>query len=405
MSSLPPPPPPSSRWFYFFAGILVAVLVFTLGVGSFLVYSQFKGDTSEAATEAGTEMNLYNEAWDIIKQDFLGELPPDITRTYGAIRGSVETLEDPYTYFVEPEPAVREQEQLQGHFGGIGAFLEQQEDGRIRLRPMIDRPADMAGVLEGDILIAVDGETLPVPADLDATTDLIRGPVGTVVRLTVLRGEETLDFEIERQQIELPSVSWRVLEEAPETGYIRIERFSALTEKELAQALDELQASDAASNLILDLRGDPGGLLDSAIAVSSFFLDGGPVLLERHSDGSEKTYSASPGGPALDANLFVLVDGGTASAAEIVAGALQDRGRATLIGTTTYGKGSIQRIHRLSDDSALHVTFARWFTPDGHKIDGQGLSPDITINPDDQEEGKDLFLEAALEQIRNRINP
>jgi carboxyl-terminal processing protease len=374
------------------------VLIFALGALSLWTAIHLSPANFSSAPPAEQEPTLYREAWRIVETDFMGELPDDTTRTYGAIRGSVETLGDPYTYFVEPEPAVREQERLQGHFGGIGAYLELGEDGRISLDPMIDRPADLAGLERGDILIAVDGVTLPVPVDLEDATSRVRGPVGSTVRLTVLRGDEQLDFEITREQIELPSVQWRVLEQAPDIGYIRIERFSGLTVKELEQAIEELHAQNAADKLILDLRGNPGGLLDAAIDVGSVFLDGGPVLSERRADGSEETYNAASGGPATQSRLVILVDAGSASAAEIVAGALHDRGRAILVGRTTYGKGSVQRIHRLSDDSALHVTFARWYTPDGHAIDGQGLSPDIPI-PEDAE-GEDPFLQEALKQLQ-----
>ena len=399
MSSDPNPSATPKPWGYFIAGGFAAVLIFALGALSLWGYIHLlRPIPASPAPLAEQDFSLYDEAWEIVETDFIGNLPDDTTRTYGAIRGSVETLDDPYTYFVEPEPAVREQERLQGHFGGIGAYLQLGEDGRIALDPMIDRPADQAGIERDDILIAVDGVTLPVPVELEDATDRVRGPVGTTVRLTILRGAEQLDFEITREQIELPSVTWRVLEEASDTGYIRIERFSGLTARELEQAVEELQAGNAAEKLIVDLRGNPGGLLDAAIDVSSVFLDGGLVLSERRSDGTEETYNAAAGGPATQAQIALLVDAGSASASEIVAGALQDRGRAILVGRTTYGKGSVQRIHRLSDDSALHVTFARWYTPNGRVIDGQGLSPDIAI-PEDAE-GEDPFLQEALKQLK-----
>lgn len=385
-------------WGYFIIGGLCAVLIFVLGAVSTWVYVHSLTDSTSPTPLAEQERSLYDEAWAIVETDFIGNLPDTTIRTYGAIRGSVDTIDDPYTYFVEPEPAVREQENLQGHFGGIGAYLVLGEDGRIHLDPMVDRPADIAGVERDDILLAVDGSILPVPADLEDATDRVRGPVDSIVRLTVLRGAEQLDFEITRKQIELPSVEWRQIDEAPGSGYIRIERFSALTAKELEQALEDLRTIGAADKLILDLRGNPGGLLDAAVDVSSVFLDGGPILIERRSDGSEETYSASPGGAAIAPPLVLLVDGGTASASEIVAGAMQDRGRAILVGSTTYGKGSVQRIHRLSDESALHVTFARWFTPNGQVIDRQGLSPTISI-PDDAE-GEDPALQQALKQLQ-----
>ncbi|HID33771.1 MAG TPA: S41 family peptidase, partial [Anaerolineae bacterium] len=264
-----------------------------------------------------------------------------------------------------------------------------------------DRPAAQAGVQKGDILLAVDGAPLPTPADLDQVTDMIRGSVGTKVRLTVQRGEQTLDFVITRAEIELPSVTWQPASGAPNAGYIRIERFSGLTAKELDQALGDLKTLDADRAFIIDMRGNPGGLVDAAVNVASRFLDGGVVLIERHADGSEKVYEARSGvSVAPDTPLILLVDGNTASAAEIVAGALQDRARATLVGQTTYGKGSIQRIHRLSDNSAVHVTYAKWFTPHDRAIDGQGLEPDVIVEPSPDE---DAFMTKALDLLAQRL--
>jgi carboxyl-terminal processing protease len=398
--------PAGNRWGYFFLGMLTALIVFALGVGAMWAYAYWTGGrpqlafSSRASDEAGAPVDdlLLNEAWEVIFSDFYGEIPSERSRTYGAIRGSLQTLEDPYTYFIEPEPAVREQERLQGRFGGIGAYLTVDDAGRILLDPMVDRPAARAGVRKGDILLAVDGREVPLPADLDQVTDWIRGEVGTPVKLTVQRGDDRLDFEVIRAEIELPSVTWQRVPDAPQVGYIRIERFSGVTAEELDQALEELGKAGADKALILDLRGNPGGLVSAAVDVASRFLDGGVVLIERHADGTEQVYEARPGVTAPpDASLVVLVDGNTASAAEIVAGALQDRDRATLVGQKTYGKGSIQRIHRLSDNSAVHVTFAKWFTPENRAIDGQGLEPDVATEPSPDE---DAFLQKALELLR-----
>jgi len=246
------------RWFYFTAGAVTACLVFALGIGVRLAYERLapRPDRPIAAVEPDLT-TLYNEAWSLIGRDYPGDLPSERDRIYGALQGSIARIGDPYTYFVEPEPAAREQEQLEGRFGGIGAHLELDEQGRVRLRPMVGRPADLAGLREGDLLLAVDGETLPRPADLDRVTALLRGPVGTVVRVTVLRNGQRLDYAVTRAEIELPSVTWRRLDEAPACGYIRIERFSALTEREFLRALAELRSQHAGDCLVLDLRGNP----------------------------------------------------------------------------------------------------------------------------------------------------
>ena len=390
------------KWGYFLLGLITALVVFALGVGAMRAYEAWNGSrptliVTDDEEGAPVDESLLNEAWRIIQEDFYGEMPPKQKRTYGAIKGSVQTLDDPYTYFIEPEPAVREQERLQGQFGGIGAYLQLNEAGEVVLDPMVDRPADQAGVKKGDILIAVDGQPISAPADLETVTNMIRGEVGTKVMLTVKRGSETLEIPVERAAIELPSVTWRPEEEAPGVGYIRIERFSGLTDREFSRALTDLAQQDATEALIIDLRGNPGGLVDAAVDVASHFLDDGVVLIEKHADGSQKVYKAKSGVDAPEATpVIVLVDANTASAAEILAGALQDRGRATLVGEKTYGKGSIQRIHRLSDGSAIHVTFAKWFTPNDRAIDGKGLEPDVLVesSPD-----YDSYLKKALELL------
>lgn len=395
----------SHSWISYLGGSIAALVIFLAGataMWAYLSWDEIKPPAAHVSSQRKkanepVETALIKEAWQIISDDFFGDMPSEKTRTYGAIKGSVQTLDDPYTYFIEPEPAGREQEQLQGRFGGIGAYLELTEDGVITLTPMVDRPAARAGVHKGDILIAVDDQIIETPTDLDNVTNIIRGEVGTKVKLTVKRGDEKLKIEVERAEIELPSVTWRTLTEAEGAGYIRIERFSSLTDKEFTQALNELQQQKANRALLIDLRGNPGGLVDAAVDVASHFLDGGTVLIEKHSDGSQKIYQAKAGSDIPDETpIVLLVDGNTASAAEILAGALQDRGRAAVIGQKTYGKGSIQRIHRLSDGSALHVTFAKWFTPDGKAIDEQGLEPDILVEPNPD---YDAFLKAGLAEI------
>ena len=394
-------------WLFFLLGGLFALLLFAFGAGSAWLYLSQASALNPAGISPSPPLltDVFSEAWQVIEQDYYGEMPAPTERTYGAIRGSLATLDDPHTYFIEPEPAGREQEQLQGHFGGIGAYLEASPQGRIILRPMVGRPAAEAGIEDGDMLIAIDGAQLAIPADLEQVTDRVRGAVDSVVRLQVLRAGKVLTFEITRRQIELPSVSWRYLEAEPGLLLIRIERFSELTQDEFAEALRQASAQQPPTAVILDLRRNPGGLLTAALAISDDMIDNGLLLIERHADGTEQRYQASADS-LLDPSLTVLVlmDGGTASAAEIVAGALQDHRRATLIGQTSYGKGSIQRVHRLSDQSAIHVTFARWFTPNDHQIDGIGLQPDITIESD-QASDKDVFLSAAIDYLHQSPTP
>lgn len=388
-------------WPYFLLGSIFALALFAFGSLSTWLYLNQNHALAPICNQTSSPLltEVFAEAWQVIQDDFYGELPSPTARTYGAIKGSIATLNDPYTYFIEPEPAGREQEQLQGHFGGIGAYLELHEDGRIHLHPMIGRPAALAGIQDDDILLAIDGVPLPSPADLDEASNSIRGPVGTVVQLLILRGEKQISIDVTRQQIELPSVSWKFLDQAPDILYFRIERFSELTTDEFNQAVSRAFTQKTPRALILDLRGNPGGLLTTALSVSDAFIDKGLLLIERHSDGTEQRYQASSG-VALSPELpvVVLIDGGTASAAEILAGALRDHQRAVLIGQTSYGKGSIQRIHRLSDQSAVHVTFARWFTPNDQQIDGVGLVPGIPL-PENSEGDTDPFIATAVDYL------
>lgn len=339
-----------------------------------------------------------------MKDKFYGELPQDQEATYGAIRGSLATLEDPYTIFVEPQPRALEKADLEGQFGGIGAFVFRDDAGRVLLDPMIDSPAERAGLQRGDALIKIDDTPIRPEMSTDEIVLLIRGDVGSTVTLTLERAgaAEPVVLTIERAIIESPSVEWRVLEEDPAIGYIKISRFSARTGRELRRALTDL-TDQGATQLIVDLRSNGGGLLDAAIEVTSEFLREGVVLYEDRRDNSEQTYQVQGGGKALDQPLVVLVNAGTASASEIVAGALQDYQRATLIGEHTFGKGSVQLVYDLSDSSSLHVTVAKWLTPNRRQIDGQGLFPDIEVlfSESDHANGLDPQLGRAISFLQN----
>jgi carboxyl-terminal processing protease len=345
-------------------------------------------------------MHVFWEAWDHIEQSFYGELPSARERTYGAIRAVLALLNDPYTIFVEPQPRELERDHMRGAFGGIGVDLWRDAGGRMVLCPYPDSPAERAGVLEGDILLAVDGEPITSETTVDDVRAWLHGEVGTSVTITLSR-PSTPPFEltITREEIQVPSVTWRVLDQAPGIGYIHVTNFTERTDDEIVTALEELQQAGATS-LILDLRNNYGGLIDPAVSVASQFLRDGVVLYERKRDAQERTFPVRDGGTATDVPLAVLVSGGTASAAEMVAGALQDNGRAPLIGEPTFGKGSVQLIYELSDGSSLHVTSAIWLTPNGHRIEGHGLRPDVIVTrgagPQDEQ------LDRAVERLQSQ---
>ncbi len=382
---------------------LVALIIFGTGAGAGYAVRDYVVDSEPTAGEQD-EFSLYWEVWHRVEEQFYGDIPNEPVSTYGAIKGALGTLDDPYTIFIEPEPAAHEKAQLEGQFGGIGAFVSRDEEGRVILEPMRDQPAEKAGLQANDILVAVDGTPILPEMTTDEIVLLIRGEVGTEVVLTVERegSDSPVDISIERAIIETPSAHWRILEEDPTVGYIQLTAFTERSNRELDQAFEEL-IDQGAQSFILDLRNNGGGLLDAAVDVTSQFIREGVVVREDRKNAGERVYDVTGGGNALDQSLVVLTNGGTASASEIVAGALQDYDRATLIGEKTFGKGSVQLIYELSDDSRLHVTVAKWFTPSGNAIDGIGLQPDIEVpvTEEDRNQGRDPQLERAISFLQN----
>jgi carboxyl-terminal processing protease len=356
-------------------------------------------NTGNTALLLRDHLRLFEEAWDLIEADFYGPLPRNRVRVYGAVRGLLETLEDPYTVLVEPVSHQFEQDDLRGSYGGIGVALDRNDKNQVVLSPFRDSPAVQAGIQEGDVLLAIDG--VSITPDMDISQDItsrIRGEVGTKVTLTISRGEDTFSVTITRQIIETPSISWRMVEQAPALGYVRISSFTDRTASELKEALDEL-VSGGVKGLVLDLRDNGGGLLQSSVDVADQFTDDGVVLYEDRKGQEEKRYFASEGGLATEIPLVVLVNQGTASASEIVAGAIQDHERGVLVGETTFGKGSVQLIFDLSDGSSLHITASRWYTPNRHQLDGKGLIPDLFVEADPNST-KDVQLERAIVFLR-----
>ncbi len=343
------------------------------------------------------QYGLIEEAQRLVEANFNGELPDTLTIQQGLVRGYIQSLGDPYTVYIDPPAAELESQSLAGEFGGIGVSLTRDDQGRVLLSPFFESPAEQAGVRDGDQLVAVDG-VLEVTAEtaIETITSAVRGPIGEAVIITVLRDGQRLDFEIVRAAIELPSVTGQLVEGHPEIGWIAISRFSDKTPAELGRAASEL-AAKGAQRFIIDLRNNGGGLLDSATEAAGYFLADGPVLYEQSRTEAERIYTAAPvAGPLQTAPIAILVNGGTASAAEILAGALSDRGRGELIGTRTFGKGSVQFVFTLSDGSSIHVTAKTWQTPNRQDLNGNGLTPAIEVQP---VEGRDAELETAIEVL------
>ena len=292
---------------------------------------------------------------------------------------------------------------MRGSYGGIGVTLWRDAEGYTVMSPYVDSPAERAGVCEGDILLAVDAEAITGETTVDDVRAWLHGKVGTPVTLTISRPPTPpFDLTANREEIQVPSVTWRVLDHASDIGYIHVQAFTERTGDEILNALQDLQQAEIAA-LILDLRDNPGGLIDPAIASASQFLGEGIVLYELSRDGQERAFQVQSGGVSIDVPLIILVNSGTASAAEIVAGALQDHGRAPLMGESTFGKGAVQLIYDLSDGSSLHVTFAVWLTPNRHQIQGHSLTPDIYVPRGDgpQDEQLDRAVDYLQSQRRN----
>lgn len=343
--------------------------------------------------------DLFWEAWDIVQGEYYGEVPDEEEMTYGAIRGMVDSLGDPYTAFIDPQRAAIIREDSSGSFEGIGANVTMR-DGLLTIVSVFEgQPADKAGLRSDDIVIKVDDTSLENMSVYEAIS-LIRGPAGTTVRLTVVRDmEEQFDVEITRARMEIPVLDVEM--RADGIAYVALFSFDQDASVRLAAALEELLAQEP-KGLILDLRDNPGGYLHEAIQTASLFLrEGDLVLIERFRDGGEQEYTALGGAVAGDIPMVVLVNPGSASASEIVAGALQDHGRALLIGETTFGKGSVQAIHEMSNGAELRVTMARWFTPNDRAIHGEGLEPDIVVEltAEDVEAEHDPQLDRAVDYL------
>ncbi len=331
---------------------------------------------------------LFWEVWHLLERDYYGELPNDEEMTYGAIRGAMNTLDDPNTAFLEPKIAAINREDATGSYEGIGALVTMRDGFLEIVSPFKGQPAELAGLRAGDIILKVDDMPVENLSLYEAIT-FIRGEAGTSVRLTILRdGEDPFEVEIVRALMDIPLIESEMRDDG--LAYVQLLRFSSEASARLQDALEELLAQNP-SGLILDLRGNPGGWLNEAVMTAGLFLPADDlVLIERFKDGEERPYYAPDLPFTTDIPMVVLVDGGSASASEIVAGALQDHRRAVLVGETTFGKGSVQWPHELSNGAELRVTVARWFTPNDRAIHGEGLEPDIFVELTDNDLDADL---------------
>jgi carboxyl-terminal processing protease len=372
--------------------LLAVVLVATFGAGIGVGRIDLSGPSAPpngAPTGPGPsgsatpeqEFDLIRQAWDAIHQNYVAASTlDDRALAYGAIDGLTEAVGDTgHTAFLTPEDRAANSSALSGSYVGIGVEVDTTDAGL----PLIvgvfrGSPADAAGLHSGDVVTAVDDRPT-TGEDLDTVVSWVRGEAGTAVTLTIqpADGGKIRDVRIVRADVKIEPVSWSMVA-GTTTGMIRLEQFSTGAAAELRAAIGELKAAGA-DRLVFDLRGNPGGYVNEAVAVASEFLSSGTVYIERNAKGGEKASNVKPGGTATDIPLVVLVDGGTASAAEIVAGAIQDAGRAKIVGEQTFGTGTVLGEFPLSDGSALRIGTVEWLTPKGRVIWHAGIAPDVVV--------------------------
>ncbi|MGD9146321.1 MAG: S41 family peptidase, partial [Anaerolineae bacterium] len=375
--------------------VVVVVLVLTSGalgvgiaIGSSGLLANVDGalglprplTVAEAPSGAGSptgepvEFDTFWQAWDIVYDKFIDRDALDETELeYGAIRGMIEALGDEgHTTFMTPEELERQRTDISGKFSGIGALLGVKDSLPVIIAPFDGSPADLAGVAAGDIIMEVDGQDVTAWT-LSDIVDNIRGTEGTEVVLTLLRPEEgeSLEIPITRGEITIPAATWAMLP-GTDVALIRLSQFSANAEEQLVTAIREAEGTGA-SSLIVDVRNNPGGLLEQAIKVTSQFLEDGYVLQQEDAQGNRKPYRVKRGGLATEIPMVVLINQGSASSAEIFAGAIQDHERGTVVGETTFGTGTVLQPFVLDDGSGLMLGTSQWLTADGRLIRKQGI--------------------------------
>jgi carboxyl-terminal processing protease len=381
---------------------MVVALLLATALGAYTFgRSQSPASLEEQDRES---LTLYAEALDTVREDYVDREAVDSKKqTYGAIEGMLDTLGDEgHTRFLTPEEREQNREGLSGTYVGIGIQLEEEDGEVVVTAPIEGSPAERAGIEAGDVVVAVNGESVR-GEDLPQVVEQIKGPEGTQVELTVLRGGEEREFDLERAEIESPVASWTMIPSS-DVAHVRLSSFSDDSAEKLGQAFEEARAAGA-RRFVLDLRNNPGGRLDQAVRMSGDFLEPGSVVYVREdASGGREEIQVEGGGESIDAPMAVLVNEGTASSAEILAGALRDNDRATVIGERTFGTGTVLSEFVLRDGSAILLGVAEWLTPGGDFIRETGIEPDVEValaqdtQPLTPSEARDLSKEEILER-------
>ena len=391
-----------SRAFWIPFLLLIGVLALVLGTNYRSELSDLAGgSSSRAADQLPPEFDRLAEVWKLLQEEHIdgGSLDAEALSA-GSIRGLLQALDDPYASFLNAEQYQVESQDFKGFFEGIGAHVSMRDGQLVIIAPMQGSPAEKAGIRPGDEILAINGGSTAQITLLEAVSK-IRGKKGTSVDLLVLHlnQPEPLTITVIRGVIPLDSVRLTML--ADGVGHLRIFSFGDKTNEELEKALKEFKDAEG-TGLVLDLRNNPGGLLRSVVDVAGQFLDDGLVLYEVNAQGERRDWDAESGGDGRDIPLVVLVNQFSASASEVLSGALMDHDRAEVIGVTTFGKGSVNTLRPLSDGSGVYFTIGRWYTPLGTLIEGEGITPAIIVDiPPDSV--KDVQLSRAVEILQRQV--
>jgi len=386
----------------FIFGIFLFASGYLMGVGGPENMAQRLVNKDAPTRYADIDFGKFWEALGKVEDSYIGGV--DYTKVVdGAISGMVASLGDPFSVYFNKDALSAFNGEINGTFEGIGAELTARDGKLIIIAPLAGSPAEKAGIKSGDIIESIDTENVG-SMTVDEAILKIKGQKGTFVTLSIIRGnsDKPIDIKIQRDTINVKSVDYKM--EDGGIANIKILRFDTETNGLISIAADDMNKNKA-RGLILDLRNDPGGYLDSAIDVASEFIKEGTVVIEQYKDGKKEELSVKGNGKLYDIPMVVLVNGGSASAAEILAGAIHDHNRGTLIGEKTFGKGSVQELQPLSSGGALKLTMAKWLTPNGTVIDKNGLMPDIELKyvEDKTDVNKDNQLDRAREEIKKLI--
>jgi carboxyl-terminal processing protease len=360
-----------------------------------------RGSPEQSVEDLPPEFDRVAEVWALLQQEHVDREQLDAHElSEGAIRGMLQSLEDPYASYLDPKQFEVESQDFKGFFEGIGAQVGMRDGKLTIIAPIPDTPAERAGIRPGDVILEINKENTANITLLEAVSK-IRGEKGTKVELLVLHlnEEQPETIVVQRGVIPLNSVQFSMLDGG--IGHLRIFNFTDTTNDEVEEALEKFKDANG-KGLVLDLRNNPGGLLRSVVDVASQFLDEGLVLYEVDAQGNRTDWKVKPGGQGQDIPLVVLINEFSASASEVLSGALIDHDRATVIGTTSFGKGSVNTLRQLSDGSGVYFSIARWHTPDGTLIEGEGITPDVVVEvPPDATQ--DIQLQRAIEALQQEI--